>query len=524
MNPSSGLPAFTPHRLVMAVIFGGAILGGFAILPGANERVAMLERDGHSREALAILESEYAHGDRRYRTLYQMQALYESEGNVAKARELLEAMVAANPRDVSVRGRLAQFYKNIQEQPLYVEALKKQIDLKYSESACRELVAIERMTGDFQAEQRSLQQCRQRGYRRPDDLSRLAELVAADSDGAQAATILRSIDDLKRLKTVRERYQLLTLLLEQDQPKEAERRAVRWIRGSKDDGLAIGLVDTLARSKFPNSAMEVAKDVGAPGDSISLTVAERLIERSEMTAAQLYLKGWLDKAPLLQETVAIRFVEAALAAGDSATALKGARKFSLEKLNAPLLARLAVDLNNTGLQADAAEVQRAAGIPAAIPSLLAPEGSGAAVTGPEGPVTEIVPGSPGSTQVALATQDPLEPWRRTLWSKLSVDAVRRGQALGISPPPVTLTSEPIGVRNSGQTEARPEARSERHSAGSTKLLKKTNRVLQRTKRLKSLGHRRKSVRDSVKPVPYSTLPVPAPNPAPSPVPKPPSRQ
>ena len=482
MNPSVGLASFAPHRILMAVIFGGALLAGFAILPGANERVAMLERDGHGREALAILEHEYASGDRRYRTLYQMQALYESEGNVSKARELLEAMAAANPRDASIRGRLVVFYKNAQDETAYIRALKEQIDLKYSEGACRELIATERSAGDFAKEQMALQQCRQRGYRRPDDLSRLAELVAAGGDSPQAVAILRSIDDLKRLKTVRERYRLLSLLLEQDQPKEAERRAVRWIRGSKDDGLAIGLIDTLARSKFPASAMEVAKDVGAPGDSVSLTVAERLIERSQMVPAQLYLKGWLDRAQLVQESVAARFVEASLSAGDPATAAKGARKFGLERLNAPLLERLAADLSNAGFFSEAEEMQKAAGAPP--PPKAAGSDGGAnstSGTGPNGAQVKPTDGA-GPRRVipaALATQDPLEPWRRSLWTKLSDDAFRRGQALGLAPPFPGTTPEPIGP---GRGHGRAETKSEQRPGNSAKLLKKTTRVLQRTDR------------------------------------------
>ena len=98
MKTSAGWAMLSPHRVIMAMIFVGALMVGVAILPGANERVAMLERDGHSRDALKILETEYAHGDRKYRTLYQMQALYENEGDLPKARQLLEAMAVANPR------------------------------------------------------------------------------------------------------------------------------------------------------------------------------------------------------------------------------------------------------------------------------------------------------------------------------------------------------------------------------------------------------------------------------------------
>lgn len=500
MRTSAGLAMLSPHRVIMAMIFAGALMAGIAILPGANERVAMLERDGHSRDALKILETEYALGDRKYRTLYQMQALYEDEGNLPKARQLLEAMAVANPRDAALRGQLSLFYKNAQDQPAYIAALKTQIDTKYSESACRALIALLRSQGDYAAEQSALQQCRQRGYRRPEDLSRLAELVAADGDGAQAATILRSIDDLKRLRTGRERYQFLSLLLEQDQPNEAERRALRWIKGGKDDGLALGLIDTLAHSKFPNLAIAVAKEAGSPGDSVSLTVAERLIERSELGPAKLYLNGWLsgwqEKSQTPLEGLPARFVEAALNAGDPATALKGARKFGFTALPPVVLERLAAGLSNAALTAGAAEVRKAAGIEDQ-PSMPVGDdvspGAGE-VAGQQAQSAAVEPNQVTSNQTVTGRQDQLDPWRRLLWAKMSDDALRRGQALGLAPlQPVTI--EPSTSHGRGGASQRADQR----PSVSSKLLKKTNRVLQRTKRIKSLRHRPRSGREASRP-------------------------
>ena len=45
-----------PHLLIMAVVFAGALGVGYLLLPDDNERIAMLERDGHDRQALEILE------------------------------------------------------------------------------------------------------------------------------------------------------------------------------------------------------------------------------------------------------------------------------------------------------------------------------------------------------------------------------------------------------------------------------------------------------------------------------------
>jgi tetratricopeptide (TPR) repeat protein len=505
MTASAAAAALAPHRIVMMVIFTGAVLAGWAILPGSNERVAMLESDGHSREALAILEAEYAKGDRSYRTLYQMQSLYESEGNVAKARETLEAMVEQRPRDAALRGRLATFYKNTQNRPAYIEALKTQVDLKYSEGSCRELIAALRSNGDYAGEQTALQQCRQRGYRRPEDLTRLAELVAADGDGGQAAAILRSIDDLKRLKSVEDRYRLLTLLLEADQPKEAERRALRWTRASKDDTLSLGLIDIMARSKHPETAVAVAKDAGAPGDSISLTVAERLIEQAQRGPAQLYLNGWLDRAAMRDESVAIRFIDAALGADDPLVALKGARKFGLDRLNAPLLQRLAAALSNGGFPIDATEVGRIAGQQPGAEKDLAGAGQNAG----EGAVTS----NPPEVSAAVASQspaalggghasDPLDGWRRSLWLRMAEDAARRAQALGLNGSPSPPIVPSAGARpGGGHGDARTD-----HAGASGKASKKSVRILQRTKRIRSLRHKGHTSREAGRQSPATNSP------------------
>ncbi|MEQ1716063.1 MAG: hypothetical protein ABL907_08790 [Hyphomicrobium sp.] len=482
MHPRAAVAGLMkPHRALMALVFTVALAAGWSMLPGDSELIAMLERDGHSREALGILEGGYAKGDRRYRTLHQMLALYENEGNTIKAREVMEQMVAQRPRDPALRDRLARFYRAIGDGGARAGALKSQIETRYNEAACRELIAMRRLEGMAQNEIAALQLCRQRGYRRPDDLARLAELVAASGDTSQAASLLRAIDDVKRLKTSEERYFLLALLLEQSQPKEAERRAVRWIKSSKDHALAVGLIDALARSKYPDTALGVAKDAGESGDSISLTVAERFLERSQPQAAQNYLRGWLDNAAFDNEEVATRFVTAAIEAADPKTALAGARKFGLSKLPAPIAGDLAKALDNALLKAEAAEVRgantRAAG------SQAEPPGDGKFMTperqyGPWRTAPSRTSSGPKEQAMSFPPGDPLEAWRRSLSAKMAEDAQRKATAQG----------HPLPRHFGG-------GHFDHRSHATARVLKATTRVLQRTKRLKSLKLKQKLVRE-----------------------------
>ena len=500
INPNT----IKPYHAIMAAIFGLALVAGWGMLPGDGERIAMLERDGHSREALAILEQAYQGGDKRYRTLHQMAGLYENEGNVARARELLEEMTVQRPRDAALRKRLAQFYRDTQNSERRVAALKSEVDVRYSEGTCREYIASHRLQGDYDAEKAALVTCRQKGYRRPDDLARLAELFAAEGDSAQAATILRSIDDVKRLKEPNERFQLLALLLEQEQPKEAERRALRWIKASKDDVFAVGIIDTFARSKYPSSALTLAKEAGEAGDSIALTIAERLLEQSQSSAAQLYLRGWLDNASLKEDGTAVRFILAAIEAQDPKTALAGAQKFGLKALPPELLLKLVQALNSAGYKAEARQVRDAATANAERESDTSIVGNTGNKTEPSSDAGTPSPGTPGNGTPSTGTPsagtpstgrsrqirfelpgagsaDPLEPWRKSLLAKVSDEADRQATVLGLKVPRPRAPS----VR-----DARPHA--------NTKVLRKTARVLQRTNTLRSLKQKQKLAREAAR--------------------------
>jgi hypothetical protein len=318
-------------------------------------------------------------------------------------------------------------------------------------------------------------------------LSRLAELVAADGDGAQATAILKSIDDLKRLKTLRERFQLLSLLAEQDQPREAERRAMRWVRSAHDDTTAVSLIDHLARSKYPDSAYEVAKDAGVPGDGISLTVAERLIEKDQNGAALLYLRGWLERAKTADTDTAIRFVDSAIAVGAPELAIQGARQFGYVLLPQQSLLKLAAALEQSGATIEAGEVRRA--VAGGAPVLPVAAAIDSAESGAQ-PVTgrSTARGAPviesGSRQRSVVLVDPLDGWRRSLFTSMSSDAQRRMQALFVGPKRPSLHA---GRHFGGHAHFR-DLRAERHSGA--KFLKKTSRVLLRTKKLKALRAKR----------------------------------
>ncbi|MFX9962167.1 hypothetical protein ABTP39_19475, partial [Acinetobacter baumannii] len=57
--PAQALP-MRAHGVIMALLFCIGLVVAFWLLPGEGERIAMLERDGKTREARAILEADFA--------------------------------------------------------------------------------------------------------------------------------------------------------------------------------------------------------------------------------------------------------------------------------------------------------------------------------------------------------------------------------------------------------------------------------------------------------------------------------
>ena len=417
------------HWIIMGLMFSAALLIGYQLLPGQVQRVAMLERDGQVFQARNMLEKSYAEGDRSLRTLLQLQALYEQLGELDKAKELLEALQATRPRDANVVKRAVSFYRMTQDEPAYLSALRAQVDLKYSEDTCRELLSLLRIHSTPAAELSAMQMCRQRGYRRTDDMIRLATLVASDGDLAQASTILRSVDDLRRLKTDRERSILMALLLELDQPREAYRRAVRWLRGGKETALALSIIDQMATANKHDLGIELAAEISSPGEAISLAVAELMLDRGEPLAARSFLRGWIEKAKLNDAELVSRFVVACLDAEDPENAMTGAERYGLAKLTQPDLVALAEALAATGRQQQFDRVRAVIK-----PDVLAENPLlGAAIA--------LQRGAPETSKTLLSTVavDEIDEWRLSLWARLMNSTGRTEvaatelQRLGVDP-------------------------------------------------------------------------------------------
>lgn len=426
------------HTIIMSAIFAGALVVGYLLLPGANERIAMLQQDGHNQQAMALLEKRFNAGDRSQRTMFQLQRLYEQRGDLANAQQLLELLAQQRPKDPQIQRQLALFYKQTQNEPAYLQALERQLAVRHSEPVCKELIGLYRGSGNFEAEQRTIESCRRNGYRRPEDIIRLAYLVATDGRLADASAILRSVDDRRRLRTDRDRRFFFTSLIDDGQSDEAQRRALRWLKGSQDVAFALELIDGLVEEKRHDLAVNLAREIGVPGDAVSLTVAELLLDRNQEVAAKTYLRGWFEAAKLTDPDLTHRFIAAALDADDPELAYMGGVKFGLTKLGQGDLVALAEALSAIDQPRLFQDVRRAIE-----PQTLKDNPLLAAAIEVERGANE-----PARQLLSRVQVDGLDEWRLALWARLMETTGRRPTVLPPPPRPTVAQPPPPVIKRS----------------------------------------------------------------------------
>jgi hypothetical protein len=408
LNGQRTTTALRPHTILMTVLLLAALTVGYSLLPGERDRIAMLERDGQKKSALQALEKRFRAGDTSQQTIYQLQELYEQAGNLKAAQSMLEKLAELRPRDAQVQKRLATFYKSVHDDAGYIASLQSQITLRYSDQACKELVGLKRLDGDSKGEYEALTVCRQKGYRRTEDLVRLAYFQLASGETAAATSLLKGLDDVRRLRLNKDRSRLFDLLLEADQPREAVRRATRWLKAQRDEPFALQLIQQLTEDKRIDEATDLAREVSTPGDSVSLSVAELMLEKGQSLAARTYLRGWVDRADLKTDDILPRFLAAALDAEDPECAYIGARRVGLDKIAQVDLVPLAEALAASGRTEEFSAIRAHLNAETIGRNPLL----GAAV--------ELSQGAPQQTRRLLASVQPdqLDEWRLSLWARL----------------------------------------------------------------------------------------------------------
>jgi hypothetical protein len=438
------------HSIMLAILFAGALVVGWAVLPGEDERIEALERDGQTSRALALLENRFNRGDRKQRTLVTLRRFYDYYGDTEKSLQMLVLLVAQRPRDIFLQRQLAQLYRQAEDEPGQIQALKAQLAIRYSEPVCQRLIGLQRRASDFAAEQATLIDCRNNGYRRPEELERLAFLYAADGNLAETAQILKAVDDRRWLRGTRERLMLFDAMLSTNAPNDALRRGVRWYKGQPDSDFALEMITKLVATERNDLALQMAREVGTPGDPVSLAAGEILVDQVQYEAAHLFLKGWLAQARDMTMETATRFMVAAVDAEAPLLALQGVEQYGLTRFRPNDLTAMAEALAISGQTAALDKIR-----PQLTPESIAASGL----------LSAAIDIREGRLEIARATLTnlPLDPTddRRVTYKSQLIAIVGRGATATVGgslvrdpvrtelilPPPLVVTAP-------GETQAR----------------------------------------------------------------------
>jgi hypothetical protein len=178
------------------------------------------------------------------------------------------------------------------------------------------------------------------------------------------------------------------------------------------------MIDTLAASDRDELAIQLAREVGRPGDAISLAVAELQLDREDIDAARAYLAAWLGSATLRDGDLVQRFVRAALDAEDPLLAYSAANTYGLERMSQDDLVSLAEALSAIDRPEEFAAVCRRIA-PGSIAENLLLSAAVAVEHGKAEPARQLL----SRIQVQA-----LDDWRLALWARLMASTGRRETA------------------------------------------------------------------------------------------------
>jgi len=304
-------------RLLIASFAIVTAIATYLLLPGADERVAMLIREGKYHEAISQLEGQRAAGDKRPITVALLARAYRASGEFEHAVDLMESYVTSRPDDPAAFAALAGLY-GIQERPeAAMAALARQVELAPTRENISRLAAVYRIHGRFDDEIALLDRQRSRVDLGGDDLVRIGEFLAAKGETAGAtAALLRADKDLPSDQE-RGRVLLFDLLVSAGRSHEAAERARSWLIAWRKPWIAIRLVRSLARMA-PGPDLDRLIEVAVRlHPEATFYLGKAVAEDGAKGSASRLLRGWLSAQASPAADDLHGFLAAARATGDA---------------------------------------------------------------------------------------------------------------------------------------------------------------------------------------------------------------
>jgi hypothetical protein len=285
-----------------APIFGAmacavvAAVIGYLIIPGPLEQVTMLMRDGRDDAALEKADALIEAGHREPGLLMQTFLLNERYGNSERGMAALRAYFQASPNDAEAWRKAASTFAKTHNLEAQIDALEHLVNLTHEPPAVSGLARVYRLHARFDDELRVLQSV-DAAHLEAADTVRLASLLLGRNDLAQAASLLRKLDDQKKITTNDERMMLFGALVDQSNFDEAARRAVDWGVYKEVADLQDVFVGYLLRQGADGPALRLAMQTNTIADPRKMThLAQLLSDEGRYDLLENVVFQWLSYA------------------------------------------------------------------------------------------------------------------------------------------------------------------------------------------------------------------------------------
>ena len=178
--------------IVLLVLIAGII--SFYLIPSGEELALLHLKSQKYSQARKFYEEQYEKGIRTPSLVYEMSVLYEREGNLEKAIEVIREYANAHPEDLDVLKRLADLYLLNNQFDAYDQTLIKIHEQKgkLDPDSLRELSEYYKNQNNIKQQEAILKEIISSGKGEEGDYSELAYVYVEENEFDNAAAILKT--------------------------------------------------------------------------------------------------------------------------------------------------------------------------------------------------------------------------------------------------------------------------------------------------------------------------------------------
>jgi tetratricopeptide (TPR) repeat protein len=290
MSPRARLMNLLHSQGLFLLTAGFGITLSLALVPRGAELGLLNLEVGRTAEALEVLESRYASGDRSLSTVGALAEARARSGSVASAITLLEELLPENPKNIALLETLAKLFRQVGRNVDAARILSDLVAIRSTPQALRQLAAVYGLLERQEAQLAVLRELTRSPKAETGDIVALARLEGSLGDPLRGAEILAQLAALRPRQIDASIVALETSLrLAGGEIERAYRRAQAWLAkartprsdvlalasvfsNGRQPAIALSLLEPYARRDVTNelltALLQVQIDVGQPREAL----------------------------------------------------------------------------------------------------------------------------------------------------------------------------------------------------------------------------------------------------------------